>query len=198
VKKSPQDDNDAFLFILGAILLTIAAAFGFSFALKTPLPAQISFDGAAIAWGIIATVPLAVLLLWFTRTTNPMLASFRNDQIEFFAKIGFEFTPLRITLMAIGAGVSEELLFRGVFQTWIDGFAPVIVALIITNIVFGLLHYRTAIYAIIAGVVGIYLGTLYVLTGNLIAPIIAHGLYDAIAFAYLRRAIIDWRAQQPR
>ncbi len=177
------------MFVLGGTVFLSAVAIGLSLLLNTPLGPQLAFDGNDIAWGVIATVPLGLFLYWFSVTEIPSLKAFRNSQIDFFADIGFRFTPLRITLMAIGAGVSEELLFRGVLQTWVAGQTSVIMAIIVTNIIFGLLHFRTALYAIIAGFVGVYLGALYVLTDNLLTPIITHGLYDAIALEYTRRAV---------
>jgi hypothetical protein len=133
--------------------------------------------------------PLAAFLWWFSNTTLEHFASFRKSQIKFFSEIGFSFTPPRIAAMAIAAGISEELLFRGVLQTWMTGFAPEAVAIIATNIIFGMMHMRTALYAFIAGLVGVYLGILYAATDNLLAPIAAHALYDAIALEYTRRAI---------
>ena len=41
----------------------------------------------------------------------------------------------------------------------------------------------------LAWIVGVYLGVLLELTDNLLAPLIAHALYDAVALDYTRRAI---------
>jgi membrane protease YdiL (CAAX protease family) len=38
----------------------------------------------------------------------------------------------------------------------------------------------TRTYGIMAMGIGVYLGVLYVLTGNLLAPMIAHAVYDAV------------------
>ncbi len=159
----------------------------------TPLLPQLSVSINAALVGVIATLPLALFLWWFSNTQNPTLAEFRHSQIKFFAEIGFEFTLPRIIVMAIVAGVSEEFLFRGVIQSWIGGFAPVAVALIASNIIFGLLHMRTVLYAVIAGLVGLYLGVVYIYTDSLLAPIITHGLYDYVALIYTKRAIDAYR-----
>lgn len=91
--------------------------------------------------------------------------------------------------MAIGAGVSEELLFRGVLQTWSDRFLPLAFAILATNVLFGALHARTVLYAVIAGFVGVYLGVVFEASGNLVAPIVTHALYDAVALELARRAM---------
>lgn len=69
-----------------------------------------------------------------------------------------------------------------------------IAAIVLSNIVFGLLHMRTVLYAVIAGSLGVYLGVLYLVTDNLLAPIMTHMLYDLVALEYTRRAVADYRA----
>lgn len=182
-------DGRAYPIILSGLAITIAGAFVLGYVVKAPPLAQFSVDLAGVGAGLIATTPLVALLLWFMRTKHGPLASFRESQIEFLANIGFRFTPLRIAIMAAGAGVSEELLFRGVLQTLSDRYLPIWLAIVLTNLLFGVLHARTALYAVIAGLVGAYLGWLFAYTDNLIAPIITHALYDAIALELARRAI---------
>lgn len=190
-----QDDGRAFAVVIGGTVLLGVAAYGLSFLLNTPLGDQVAFDINDALVGVIATLPLVVFLWWFSNSELPAVAEFRDSQITFFAGIGFRFTPLRIALMALGAGVSEELLFRGVLQPWLSGFLPVIAAIILSNIVFGLLHMRTVLYAVIAGCLGAYLGALYLVTDNLLTPITTHMLYDAVALEYTRRAIVKYNAE---
>ena len=189
-RNQPEDEQRAFLIVLFGTALLGIASFGFAALLNTPITPSFKLNVNDALIGIIATLPLVVFLWWFSNTTLEHLASFRRSQIKFFAEIGFTFTPLRIALMALGAGISEELLFRGVLQTWIAGYSPIIVAIVLSNIAFGLLHMRTALYAIIAGLVGAYLGTLYAMTDNLLTPMVAHAFYDAVALEYTRRAIV--------
>lgn len=189
----PSEERTFLIVIAGTVLMGIAA-YGLSFIFKTPFAPQFSFDINAALIGIIATVPLAGFLWWFSNTTLEHFVSFRHSQIKFFSEIGFSFTPRRIILMATAAGIAEEMLFRGVIQTWMAGFAPVALAVILSNFLFGLLHMRTLLYAIIAGMVGVYLGALYAFTDNLLAPMATHALYDAVALEYTRRAVIQYSA----
>jgi len=50
---------------------------------------------------------------------------------------------------------------------------------------FGLAHCLTPAYAVLAAIVGAYLGSLFALTGNPLLPILAHALYDLPALAIL-------------
>ncbi|MEQ8751594.1 MAG: CPBP family intramembrane glutamic endopeptidase [Amphiplicatus sp.] len=182
-------DARAFAVIIGGMALTLLAGLGFSFILTTPIMPQLALTFRTIFFGIAATMPLGAFLYWFMRSNAPSIVKFRDSQIEFFSQIGFEFTPSRIALMAIGAGVTEELLFRGVFQTWLAGFLPAALAIILPNLVFGLLQARTALYAAIAGLVGCYLGLVFWASGNLVVPVVAHALYDVAALELTRRSI---------
>ncbi len=48
-------------------------------------------------------------------------------------------------------------------------------------------------YAVIAAVVGLYLGLMFWGTQSLTAPIITHTFYDFIAFEWTRRAVVEFR-----
>ena len=49
------------------------------------------------------------------------------------------------------------------------------------------MHPVSPMYAVLAGLAGAYFGALIVLTGNLLAPIVAHGGYDFVALLVLAR-----------
>ena len=192
-----ENDDDGGPEFATVIIATVGLgglAFLLSFLLQTPLGPQASLDPNAFLIGVIATLPPVAFLWWFSNTDNAVFAAFRRSQIEFFAKMDMAFTPPRIVLMAITAGVAEEMLFRGVLQTWLANHLPLAIALLLSSAVFGLLHMRTLLYAVIAGVIGLYLGIIFVLTENLLAPMTAHALYDYAALEYTRRAVAQHRA----
>jgi membrane protease YdiL (CAAX protease family) len=92
-----------------------------------------------------------------------------------------------LALLALAAGVSEEILFRGVVQTGLARGVPAWVALIATSVMFGLVHFASRAYAAVAGIMGLYLGTLFLLQGSLLAPIVTHTVYDLVALVYVAR-----------
>ncbi len=89
------------------------------------------------------------------------------------------------------AGLGEEVLFRGVVQAAVAdkiGGAPgVYLGLFVAAALFGLLHFITPSYAVMAGLIGLYLGWIWLLSGNLLAPIIVHGVYDFLALVWVTR-----------
>jgi membrane protease YdiL (CAAX protease family) len=100
-----------------------------------------------------------------------------------------------LALLAALAGISEEVLFRGVVQVALAGVLPEALALVAASVLFGLVHFATKTYAILAGVMGLYLGALFLIQGNLLAPIITHALYDFIALIYVARRYRDVQAE---
>jgi membrane protease YdiL (CAAX protease family) len=87
-----------------------------------------------------------------------------------------------IVLIGIMAGIGEEWLFRGVLLP--------AVGWVLSSVAFGVAHVggRSMIaFGVWATGMGFLLGGLALLTGGLTAPIVAHGVYDILALAYLRR-----------
>jgi membrane protease YdiL (CAAX protease family) len=99
----------------------------------------------------------------------------------------------QLALVATLAGLAEETLFRGVIQVGLTRVLPESAALVAASVAFGLAHFVTPTYAVLAGLAGLYLGSLYQLQGNLLVPIVAHALYDFMALLYLVRR---YRASQ--
>ncbi len=74
-----------------------------------------------------------------------------------------------IFLIACISGVGEEVFFRGFLQ-WQFGIVP-------ASIIFGLIHIwgkKALPYALYAIAMGFYLGGIYIYTGNIWTPILAH------------------------
>ena len=162
-------------------------AFGMGWPLGIDPWSALKLDGQGILIGIASTAPMVLLLVFSDRDEFPAMNRIRRLLEQFLLP------PLRgrpwweLTLIAGAAGVGEETLFRGLLQEALLGSLGVWPALAIASIIFGMLHALTPTYAILATVIGAYLGVLFVITGNLLVPIVAHGLYDLIALIYFLR-----------
>ena len=189
VRSSGGDDGRAFWTTLTLGALLIPASTLVAGAVPIDLAERMGARPEAIAIGVVATAPPLALLVWIMKTRWAPISAFRESQIEFFGDIGFAFTRWRIVLLAIVAGIGEELLFRGVFQTAAEQHLPLAAAIILPNLLFGALHARSLIYALAAGCVGAYLGVVFWLSGSLVAVMIAHALYDLIALEWTRRVL---------
>lgn len=106
-------------------------------------------------------------------------------------------SPVELALLAAVAGISEEILFRGVVQVALARALPEWGALLTASGLFGLVHFASPAYAILAGIMGLYLGALFLAQGNLLAPIVTHALYDFVALIYVARRYRAARLERP-
>jgi hypothetical protein len=94
---------------------------------------------------------------------------------------------LELSILAAIAGFSEEVLFRGVLLPALSRELLSIGGLLASSVLFGLVHFASRTYALVAGIMGCYLGILFLLTGSLVVPIVSHALYDFGALLVLAR-----------
>jgi membrane protease YdiL (CAAX protease family) len=137
--------------------------------------------------GILATAPLTLILVLCEWESIRPLRRIREILEELILPLLRGRSVLALALISGAAGLGEETLFRGLLQDGLAGRLGSIPALILASILFGLLHALTVAYAVIAGLIGLYLGAIYLGTGDLTVPVVAHGLYDLIALIYFLR-----------
>ena len=96
-------------------------------------------------------------------------------------------TVLDLAVISLLAGVGEEMLFRGVLQADFSQRWGLWTGIVAASLLFGALHPITPAYVVLAAGLGVYLGYLWVATGNLLVVIVAHALYDFLALVFLMR-----------
>ena len=96
-----------------------------------------------------------------------------------------EFVPLLagsswsdMALIALSAGVGEEMLFRGVLQSSLGSWLGLGWGLSVASVLFGLLHPISLPYIVLMIGVGFYFGGAFLLTGNLLTVMVTHAVYD--------------------
>jgi len=133
--------------------------------------------------GAIAAVGLGAANYYVLRGAPDIagVRSIRRLYIEELKPIFSKLSPVEVTVISLGAGIGEELLFRGVLQAEL-GLLP-------ASVIFGLLHMGgtgTLVFGCWVMMMGGVLGGLAIWTGGLLAPIVAHAVYDAAAMSYMR------------
>jgi uncharacterized protein len=163
---------------LGVVAVVLALIFGLSPWL------DFQFDAAAWTLGLLATVPMLIGLVLFRsgawRWTKELHEFVRKVVVPLFRSAPW----WGIMLVALAAGIGEELLFRGVVQAGLEKLLGPLAGLLLASLLFGLAHAMTRAYFIVTAIVGIYLGLLYQWTGNLLVPVIVHFLYDWVALQF--------------
>lgn len=146
------------------------------------LVAAIQPSAAALLHGAGAGVALALTLPLVTAPWARRVLLLRGlkrawDALE--SGIGPGLRIREVLVLAVCSGISEELFFRGVLMPELGLF--------VSSALFGLLHPLGIAYVLWATAAGMGLGALYLTTGSLVAPALAHGTYNLIALGYLRR-----------
>lgn len=86
-----------------------------------------------------------------------------------------------VLLVAASTSIAEELIFRGVLVPWCG--------VLLSSAAFGALHFRAGLaWSCVAALFGASLGVLFVLTGSLAGPLLAHFAVDVVALATARNA----------
>lgn len=166
-------------------LAVLAVALGWLFA--RPLWQTIAWDRDAIMWGFISTIPMVVLLLSIEHWPVGPLRDLKRVCDETLVPLFSNCRWWHFAVISILAGLGEELLFRGLIQTSLVDWLGTWPGIVAAGLLFGLAHPMSKAYIVAAAVIGIYLGWLFVATGNLLTPIITHALYDMVALVYLSR-----------
>lgn len=169
---------------LGVLALGVSALLGHRL-LDTVLW---SWTGAIA--GILGTVPLVLVFVGVRRSSARSLVrlaeSVRHMVRAFFKQLSLP----EAALLSLAAGVGEELLFRGLLQ---EGLGAVTgmpwLGFTVATFAFGAVHWHSATYFLYTAALGVVLGILYWVTGDLLAPIICHALYDTVALYLSQRPL---------
>lgn len=171
--------------LLGLTLVTEGAALALALILSLLFKVSIwpltEYPLRDIILGTIWTaLPLGLFFFLLSEKAEkiPLLASLKKIMLTDVRRIFQDTRLIDLVLISILAGFCEELLFRGVIQAKFG--------LIAASVIFGLLHFVTPAYAVIATILGLYIGGLSLFYNSLLLPIQVHILYDFGALLYLR------------
>ena len=134
--------------------------------------------------GLVATLPMLAMFVVLDRLPLKSFDAIQEtlDQ-HLLPKLAHAQVPGLLAL-SLAAGFGEELLFRGWLQpriTELVGYPEGIwVGIAVASVAFGICHWMNWAYALLAGLIGVYLGLVALWTGGILAPAIAHATYDFI------------------
>jgi len=134
---------------------------------------------------VALTLPLLVLFVVLMRWPLGPLARVKRFSEEVLCPVLAPCTRTDLLGISVLAGLGEELLFRGVMQAAFTHWMGAGWGLALASVLFGAMHAVSFTYAVLASVMGAYLGWLWLLTDNLLVPIVVHALYDFVVLMYL-------------
>lgn len=173
------------LFEFALLLLGIILGWVFS---VSPVE-NLQWTWTAAMWGSLAGALLFLLIMGLEQLPFDSLRSIQDTVIEIIGRPLSQCNLAELALLAILAGIGEEVLFRGFLMTWLESWGGYWLGLGASSFAFGLVHSVTWTYTLFATLAGAFLGWLFDATGqrNLLVPIVAHALYDFLAFIMIAR-----------
>lgn len=92
-----------------------------------------------------------------------------------------------LVVLGVASAVSEELFFRGVLTS--------VFGLVVSSLAFGLLHQARGrsrwVWAVWATVMGFLFGAMFLATGSLVGPIVAHAAINVANLRFLRDTPVE-------
>lgn len=180
------------LFLYGVVFELALGGVGMLGGALTGVP---TLGGARLEWravavGLVATLPLLAFFSVSWRSPRRELREIRSRLERLLPRLIGGLGVLwwlGVVVLAIAAGVGEELLFRGFLQGSLEHALGATLGLLAAGFVFGLVHAITPAYAVIATLMGLYLGIAWRVSGNLVVPITIHAAYDAAVIWFVMR-----------
>ena len=166
------------LYFLGLALMNLA---------EIELRSVFSVSWTSTFYALLLTLPMFVTLYLVERSGWQPIVELRNEMDEKILPIFSNCNTVDLAVIAFFAGVGEELFFRGWMQAVLVERSGVLIGILITSLIFGVLHYLSTAYFIYAFLTSIYLGIIYLVTGNLFIVMAIHAVYDFAALVYLVR-----------
>ena len=189
--RDPEGERRTIL-ILSTVLFVVSGGISVAGLMLIDMPRDFlrpPVAGSLIA-GLLVTIPMLAGLQIVRLSHWKWLHDLWRTPCELIGPAIGGATFTQLLLIAVMAGVGEELLFRGFLQHWLVEHAAW-AGLIVPNIVFGLLHWVSRVYAAATFLVGLYLSCLlhFVPGVDLWSLMLAHGLYDLVALLVLKRQV---------
>lgn len=170
---------------LGLELLVACILLGMAYVWQLLRPIQLiphlTWSMRWLAAGFLAALlPLLIIPLLETPAAHRWvgLRGLRDNVDSLLAPLFGTLGWIEMSLLAVLAGLSEEIFFRGVLQQEIG--------LLAASVAFGLLHTVSVSYVVWATVVGLYLGFWVHMMQSLWPAIVAHIVIDFVGLCYLR------------
>ncbi len=167
-------------------LVAVAAILGWL--VGAPPFEQARLTVSALLVGAAATAPPLAVMWWCCRSPWPPFRRLVRELDATVRPLFARCSPAALALIAAAAGIGEEALFRGVLQTAFGTATTPVIGLIVASVLFGVVHLVTPTYAVLATLVGVYLGGLLIVFQNLTVVITTHALYDLLALLYWTRS----------
>lgn len=143
-----------------------------------------SWDWKGFAIGLTSTLPLISMFFWLLQSQWEPCQNIQRIMDGVIRPMFQQFSVLQLLFISIVAGISEEILFRGVIQGSAQDPMGNQTAILLSALLFGACHALTKFYFLLATLMGVYMSLVWMATDQLLAPIITHAVYDFLVLLW--------------
>gem|GEM_PF-464966 len=137
--------------------------------------------------GVASAIPPLLIMLSVRRVQWPPLRDLTELVDERLVPLFRGLSIWELALLSFAAGWGEELLFRGLVQGEVTDRTNIFLGILIASLIFGLVHFLSPAYFVMAFCVSIYFGWLYWQFSSLWVPILGHAVYDFLMLLFLQQ-----------
>lgn len=189
------------LFSTFKMLLVIGIIIVLSLVSRTNLSSVLGFSGFSVSWqgvgfGVIAAIGFILIYLFWQVIVSRFSKKIQSDEDKsgLIALLPRQWLPLVgiFLIISLEAGLLEEIFFRGIMQSHMEIFFASSWAAMAGGVLFGIAHFYqgpsgvTGTFAL-----GVWLGLMFAITGNVLVPILGHFLGDFCCMMLGARHIIQ-------
>jgi len=152
------------------------------------IPVGLSGDGIlpSVLYGVLGALCTYGALLLLTQIPG-LFPNNLDRQMRGLHRFASGYSWFVLFLLSVFAGVGEELLFRGALQGWLTAHTNTTTAVLAASVLFGLVHYASFTYFVVAAGLGLVLGLAYAITDSILLVMVWHSVYDMVALFCLLR-----------
>lgn len=133
----------------------------------------------------VCAAVLTYLLMYMVYLYGGRAAEQLTSDVKKMGRLFIGYSWGRLIVISALAGIGEELLFRVGMQAWFARHLNIYLAILFPALIFGLLHFISFIYFVVATLMGIVFGVAYYVSDSAVFIMVWHGVYDLIALAVL-------------
>ena len=144
--------------------------------------AQFLVDGASLSV-LVASCLVFLLLINLLQLKKNWLSGLKRTYHQVIYLLPASSKEYRMSIiMSFAAGFSEEIVFRGFLYYLVNTFMPMVPAILLVNVIFGLCHWGTGIKnASWSFFLGVSWSLIFLWTGSLWIPVLTHVLVDLLS-----------------
>lgn len=136
---------------------------------------------------VVAVNGIEMLVEYLQKALNFRLPEIAPQNLDLLVPKNNSIWLFFVFLISIGiiGPICEEILFRGAIYGWFRRYYKPWIGIMISSLIFGLLHYETLTRLLFALSIGVYMAWMYEREKTLAAPITLHILNNSIVVALM-------------